>query len=61
MPKLKTFRVDYSFDGYGFAFVKAKSEEEAENKFYNGYRFGENEEESGNEEVLSVKMVEGLK
>lgn len=36
MPKLKTFLVNYYFDGEGTATIKAKSKKEAEDKFYSG-------------------------
>lgn len=37
MSKLKKYRVDYSFDGRGYVFLKATSEQDARNRFYEGF------------------------
>ncbi len=33
---MKKYKISYYFDGYGEAFVEAKNEEEARDKFYEG-------------------------
>ena len=38
----KTFKVNYSFDGYGEVLINAKNEEEAREKFIQGEFEGEN-------------------
>lgn len=33
---MKTYSISYSFDGFGVAMVRAKNEQEAREKFYDG-------------------------
>lgn len=56
MPKLKTFLVNYSFNGYGRCRVEAKTQEEAENIFSEGG--GYNDDTTGSDyEIDSVEEV----
>jgi hypothetical protein len=44
------YEIEYTFIGRGWQTIKAKSEEEAENKFYEGdYEFDDREEQSSYE------------
>jgi len=33
---MKTYKVSYSYDGYGYCTIKARNEEEAREKYYSG-------------------------
>lgn len=47
---MKTYKILYSFDGYGSVEIKAKSEKEAEEMFYDG--IWENEKDNSRNYVV---------
>ena len=61
MQKAKTFLVNYSFDGEGTATIKAKNKKEAEDKFYSGDDWLDDETEGNGYNIESVEEMEGLK
>ena len=53
MPK---FKIIYTFDGDGHSFIEAKTQEEAEEMFFNGDAEYENEETSNFEIHKTIKL-----
>lgn len=56
---MPTYRINYSFNGYGHTFVEAEDEEQAKEEFYEGNYEGENEE-TENYEIDEVSSPEEL-
>jgi len=53
---MKKFRINYYFDGKGSCVVKAKTQEEAEEKFHEG-EFSEDTDDSSNYNINSTEEI----
>jgi hypothetical protein len=56
---MKNYKINYYFDGRGEAFVEAKNEEEARDKFFGGEVDFESENEWG--DTYNIETVEEIK
>lgn len=55
--KNKTYEVEYYFDGYGIVKVRAKSQREADEKFYEGEWQGQEKEWGENYVVNGINKI----
>lgn len=53
----KTWRVNYRYDGYGHAYVKGATEDEAMENYYDG-NYEDTNDDSDNYEVEGIELVE---
>ena len=53
---MKTYKIEYSFDGHGEVEVKAKNQEEAEEKFFEG-EFEKEKEWGENSDIEKIEEV----